>query len=243
MHSSRLGSDRPSRGAAGSQIGRPRGDTAIATMTCSPPTRPSVRLPARMGGMQPTTRVPAPRSPHPLPPWPPNARSPARDLWAVLPSGEQAPRFEPLPLTCPNCGADRRIVAFIAEAAPVERLLTRIGAPSRPPPIAPTRGPPGWDDAPEPLPDWEVFAQRVAWSPSSLRCGRRCRPPRLPAARCLADPRPSNQPGHKERPRRHRRPPAPPRRVDGPSRPRWRPGSGQPRRSGRVGFPIRRTKP
>ena len=65
-----------------------------------------------------------------------------------------------------------RIVAFITEAAPVERILTHIGEPSRPPPIAPARGPPGWDDAPEPLPHWDVssqpepdfeFDQRVAW--------------------------------------------------------------------------------
>ena len=65
-----------------------------------------------------------------------------------------------------------RIVAFVTEAAPVERILTHIGEPSRPPPIAPARGPPGWDDAPEPLPDWDVFSQpapdfeldqRVAW--------------------------------------------------------------------------------
>ena len=28
--------------------------------------------------------------------------------------------FASLPLACPNCGADMRIVAFITEAAPVE---------------------------------------------------------------------------------------------------------------------------
>jgi len=98
----------------------------------------------------------------------PNARSPARYLWAVL----LARLFGSLPLTCPCCGADMRIVAFITEAAPVERILTHIGEPSRPPPIAPARGPPGWDDAPEPLPHWDVFSQpepdfefdqRVAW--------------------------------------------------------------------------------
>ena len=97
-----------------------------------------------------------------------NVRSPARYLWAML----LARLFESLPLVCPCCGADMRIVAFITEAAPVERILTHIGEPSRPPPIAPARGPPGWDDAPEPLPDWDVFSQpepdfefdqRVAW--------------------------------------------------------------------------------
>jgi hypothetical protein len=28
-----------------------------------------------------------------------------------------------LPLVCPNCGADMRLIAFITEAAPVERIL------------------------------------------------------------------------------------------------------------------------
>jgi hypothetical protein len=98
----------------------------------------------------------------------PNARSPARYLWAML----LARLFESLPLTCPNCGADMRIIAFITDVAPVERILTHIGEPSRPPPIAPARGPPAWEDAPEPMPDWDLlgppepdfeFDQRVAW--------------------------------------------------------------------------------
>ena len=80
--------------------------------------------------------------------------------------------FESLPLTCPNCGADMRLIAFITEAAPVERILTHIGEPPRPPLITPARGPPAWDDAPAPMPDWDLFQQpepesgfdqRVAW--------------------------------------------------------------------------------
>jgi hypothetical protein len=66
----------------------------------------------------------------------------------------------------------RRIIAFITEAAPVERILTHIGEPSRPPQVAPARGPPTGDGAPEPMPDWDLLAQpapdfefdqRVAW--------------------------------------------------------------------------------
>jgi hypothetical protein len=51
--------------------------------------------------------------------------------------------------------------------------------------------------------------------------------------------------GNQERPRlqRSRRPPAPAPRVDGPSRPRQRPVSGQPGRSARLGFPIRYPSP
>ena len=85
--------------------------------------------------------------------------------------------FESLPLVCPNCGADMRIVAFITETDPVRRILTHIGEPAEPPRIAPARGPPAWDDPPaDPVPDWEalaqpspehVFDQAVQWQPPS----------------------------------------------------------------------------
>ena len=80
--------------------------------------------------------------------------------------------FESLPLVCPYCGADMRLIAFVVEAAPVERILLALGEPPRPPPITPARGPPAWDDASEPMPEWDRFSQpepdfefdqRVAW--------------------------------------------------------------------------------
>jgi hypothetical protein len=58
----------------------------------------------------------------------PNARSTARYLWAML----LARLFESLPLVCPNCGADMRIIAFVTEAATVLRILTHIGEPADP---------------------------------------------------------------------------------------------------------------
>ena len=61
--------------------------------------------------------------------------------------------------SAPQCGADMRIVAFMTEAAPVERILLHIGEPTRPPPITPARGPPAWDEGIEPLPDWDAVAQ------------------------------------------------------------------------------------
>jgi len=68
--------------------------------------------------------------------------------------------FESLPLVGPNCGADRRIVAFIAEAVQVRRTLIHIGEPAEPPRIASACGPPPWDDPPVDLvPDWEALAQ------------------------------------------------------------------------------------
>jgi len=99
---------------------------------------------------------------------PSHARSSARYLWAIL----LARLFESLPLVCPNCGADMRIIAFVTEAAPVQRILAHIGEPNEPPPIAPARGPPGWDDDVGPMPDWDLIAQpdpgfefdqRVSW--------------------------------------------------------------------------------
>ena len=65
-----------------------------------------------------------------------------------------------------------RIVAFITDANPVQRMLTHIGEPAQGPPIAPAQGPPAWDDAPAPVPDWEtivqpepeyVYEQQVQW--------------------------------------------------------------------------------
>lgn len=48
---------------------------------------------------------------------------------------------------------------LITDAAPFARILTRIGERPRAPPIARARGPPAWDDAPEPVPDWDLLAQ------------------------------------------------------------------------------------
>jgi hypothetical protein len=102
-------------------------------------------------------------------------RSPARYLWAML----LARIFEAFPLTCPQCGTEMRIVAFITEAAPVQRILCHIGEPSTPPRILPARGPP-WsegadsgavfldeerfagDPFAQPEPDFE-FDQRIRW--------------------------------------------------------------------------------
>jgi hypothetical protein len=71
------------------------------------------------------------------------------------------------------------VVAFITEAAPVQRILNHIGEPSTPPTIAPARGPPQWeeddpgtifldeqrfccDPLAQPEPDYE-FDQRLTW--------------------------------------------------------------------------------
>jgi len=67
--------------------------------------------------------------------------------------------FASLPLACPHCGADMRIVAFITEATPVQRILNHIGEPPEPPRISPARGPPVWGDGLDSPPDWDALAQ------------------------------------------------------------------------------------
>jgi hypothetical protein len=44
-----------------------------------------------------------------------------------------------------------RIIAFVIEAASVQRILDHIGEPSTPPRISPCRGPPDWEERLEPV--------------------------------------------------------------------------------------------
>jgi len=80
--------------------------------------------------------------------------------------------FELLPLQCPHCGGEMRIIAFITEAPCVRAILASIGEPTTPPKAAPARGPPtedeafervrGWNETPVPAPEF-VFDQRLGW--------------------------------------------------------------------------------
>ena len=106
---------------------------------------------------------------------PPAKRSPAHYLWAVL----IARIYEVLPLVCPICGGQMRIIAFITHSADIRHILEHIGAQTKPPRITPARGPPLWDgadaqagEAVEPVPDGDAAAQtapdfevdqRVSW--------------------------------------------------------------------------------
>jgi hypothetical protein len=87
--------------------------------------------------------------------------------------------YEVFPLTCMQCGAEMRVVAFITEAAPMQRILNRIGEPSTPPKIAPARRSPSWQEedcatifldeerfASDPLAQPQAhyeFDQRITW--------------------------------------------------------------------------------
>ena len=67
----------------------------------------------------------------------PSYRATSRYLWAML----LARIYEVFPLTCPICHAEMRIIAFINDASTVRKILDHIGESTRPPSIAPARGP------------------------------------------------------------------------------------------------------
>ena len=96
------------------------------------------------------------------------ARSPARYLWAVL----LARIYEILPLRCALCGAQMRLIAFVTAPSEVKTILAHLGEPTTPPEVARARGPPLWEQAPEPMVNWDeapapvpefLFDQRVSW--------------------------------------------------------------------------------
>lgn len=97
-------------------------------------------------------------------------RKAARYVWALL----LGRIYEVLPLVCPKCGGDMRIIAFINEGPVTREILGHLGEPTTAPSLAPARGPPLWellvagpveretDLLAQPAPDYE-FDQRVAW--------------------------------------------------------------------------------
>ena len=95
----------------------------------------------------------------------PAPASPARIRWAVL----LARIYDVLPLLCPACGGEMRILAFLTDPPVVSAILLHLDIPHKPPPLAPARGPPQSDlltglldqtpafdpTEPEPIPDFE----------------------------------------------------------------------------------------
>lgn len=79
-------------------------------------------------------RHPASADPQPLTP----AQSATRSRWACL----IARIYEVLPLICPDCGAEMRILAFLTDPFTVAGILRHVGLPASPPPLTPARSPP-----------------------------------------------------------------------------------------------------
>jgi hypothetical protein len=45
------------------------------------------------------------------------------------------------------CGGDIRLIAFITEPGPIQKILTHLSEPLAPPPVSPARGPhTAWDE-------------------------------------------------------------------------------------------------
>ena len=88
------------------------------------------------------------------------------ETWAVL----LARIYDVLPLLCPACGGEMRILAFLTDPPVVSAILLHLDLPHTPPPLSPARGPPqsdlliglldqtpAFDPAePDPIPDFEV---------------------------------------------------------------------------------------
>jgi hypothetical protein len=84
----------------------------------------------------------------------PRSHDTSRIAWAKL----LARVGEEFPLECPACGGDIRLIAFITEPGPIRKILTHLGEPLEPPPIAAARGPPtDWDELVQAHDDRDVF--------------------------------------------------------------------------------------
>ena len=84
----------------------------------------------------------------------PRSHDTSRIAWAKL----IARVGEEFPLECPACGGDIRLIAFITEPGPIRKILTHLGEPLEPPPIAAARGPPtDWDELVQAQDDRDVF--------------------------------------------------------------------------------------
>jgi hypothetical protein len=57
---------------------------------------------------------------------------------------------EVLPLNCPICHSQMRVIAFINDTGAVKKILDQIGESTQPPRIALARGPPLWEAVAEP---------------------------------------------------------------------------------------------
>ena len=120
--------------------------------------------PANTGAGEGALGVSNPFPTHAEPAQPVPPKRPAHCLWAVL----IVRICEVLPLLCPLCGGQMRIIAFITHSADIRHILEHIGAETKPPRITPARGPTLWDDgdtqageAAEPAPGWDEASQTV----------------------------------------------------------------------------------
>ena len=84
----------------------------------------------------------------------PRSHDTSRIAWAKL----MARVGEEFPLECPACGGDIRLISFVTDPGPIRKILTHLGEPLEPPPIAAARGPPtAWGELVQLHDDRDVF--------------------------------------------------------------------------------------
>ena len=95
-------------------------------------------------------------------------RTSSHYLWAIL----IARIYEVLPLVCPDCGGQMKIIAFIREKPTITQILNHIDEPAEPPQLRPARAPPLWEsqlpESATELPMTDIiseyeFDQRISW--------------------------------------------------------------------------------
>ncbi len=91
--------------------------TAMAQMPLPVPVPPAQVIQNSPMVVPPGTAAPNAPPPKPKP------HPPAHYLWAAL----IARIYEVLPLICPNCGGQMRIIAFITFSADIQKILEHIG--------------------------------------------------------------------------------------------------------------------
>lgn len=109
--------------------------------------RPDVHLTRFHGVLAPHAAwrseiVPGPPVPDPAKADPPSARAPGASRHALPWATLLARVFAVDVLTCPKCGAPRRLIAVITDPRVIRSILERLGLPPEPPPREPARAPP-----------------------------------------------------------------------------------------------------
>jgi hypothetical protein len=99
----------------------------------------------------------------------PDAKALARSrmLWAQL----LARIYEVLPLLCPVCGGEMKVISFITLPSTVERILLHLDLPHRPPRVSPARGPPQAELHLDQTPAFDLAAPEPIPELPSLRSG------------------------------------------------------------------------
>ena len=77
----------------------------------------------------------------------------------VLLSGARIPQPDPYAYAPLQKGLAYDFFRFVSRPLSVRGILEHIGEPAQPPPIAPARGPPAWEEEAEPLPLLDSLAQ------------------------------------------------------------------------------------